>query len=125
MTKRKNNNLKLFIVMGITLVLAIMAVQTIWVGYNLWAYSNDVVESSWNAEYYPQIREGANKVYEAAMEGRSKFYNSENLFIRWISNMNNNLIRLPLSLLIITSPVWFLYLVRTYNLNKRRRRARR
>jgi len=107
MKTRTKRNLMAIIVMVITLVLLVYSLLTIWVGFNLAMFSMEAVEYS---EQYTEIQ-----------AAREAFYNSENLFINWLSNLSNNLIRLPLGLLIIASPVLFIFCVRKYNMNKRKR----
>ena len=113
-----------FIVMLITVALAVLAVQTVWVGINLALCSIDVVEASDNASEYPEIRANANTVYENVSETRDIFYNSHNPYIKWLSNMNNNLVRFPFALLVIASPFLFVLSVRKYNLSRRAKKAR-
>lgn len=121
---KRTQDFKLVVILGILFVLAIMAVQTVWTGLNLCLYSIEVEESGRNADCYPEIRAYADEVYGQVEEGRSKFYNSNNAYIRWISNASN-LVRVPVAIIVISSPVLFIYLVRSYNLNKSRRRARK
>ena len=126
MKTRTNENLKVIIILAVLGILAVLAIKTIWVGFNLAMCSSDVIESSWHASEYAAIREEANAVYESTSVTRAKFYNSSDLYIRWLSNMSNNLVRLPFSLFMICSPWLFICVVRKYNMYKRRqRRARR
>lgn len=89
-------------------VLVVLAAQTLWVGMNLIVYSFEATEYSVQ--------------YEEIQEARSEFYNSSNPFINWLSNMSNNLIRVPFSLLIIASPFLYVMFVRK---NKELKRSRR
>lgn len=125
MTRRTKENLKVIIVLGILGILILLAAKTVWVGINLAMCSSDVIESSWNADSYPQIRAEADAVYKSVSVTRNGFYNSSDLYIRWLSNMNNNLIRVPFSILMILSPFIFFYGVRYYNISKRRKRRAR
>lgn len=93
-------------------VLVVLAVQTIWVGWNLCVFSFEVTEYS--------------AQYEEIQAARSEhFYNSSNPYINWLSNMSNDLIRVPFSLIVIVSPFLYVMFVRKSNKLKRmRRRAR-
>lgn len=123
MKTRLNKNIKVIAAIAILVILVVLAVKTVWVGINLCIYSNAVVESSWNASEYAAIRAEADAVYENVSAARDKFYNSSDAYIRWLSNLSNNLIRLPLSALIVISPYLFFNIVCKYN--RRKRIARR
>ena len=107
MTRRTKENVRVITKIAILGILVLLACKTIWTGLNLLSYSVDVSESSAYADMYSQIRVEADTVYEAASIGRAKFYNSPDMFVRWISNMSNNLVRIPLSILIVLSPYLF------------------
>jgi len=106
MTKRTKENLAVIIVIAITLILFVYSLMTIWTGLNLAMFSFEAVEYS---EQYTEIQ-----------TAREAFYNSENHYINWLANLSNDVIRIPLSLLIIASPVLFFMSVRKYNLSRRK-----
>ena len=120
----RKKNLYVFVVMTIFVALCILSLHTFFIGFNLVMYSNDVVESEQYADYNYMARESANNIYDSVNESRDKLYNSSNPYTRWLSNMNNNLVRVPLGLIIIASPFLFISGVKKYNLNKRRKNAR-
>ena len=110
MTKRTKENLQVTLVVMIVAVLIVFAVQAIWVGFNFMMFRVDIVEHG---------------LYEEASAARETFYNSENLFINWLSNMTNEVVRIPVLLLFSFAPVIFLWGVRKYNLSKKEtKRAR-
>lgn len=124
MTKRTKQNFKLIVTLAVLAVLVVFALKTLWVGFNLMMYSNEVIESGRYANEYYQIREEANAIYESVNIGRANFYNSSDVYVRWLSNLNN-FVRIPFGLLMIFSPYIYVSVVRNYNINKRRRRRTR
>lgn len=124
MTKRINQNFKLIVTLAVLGILVVFALKTLWVGVNLSMFSNDVIESERYASEYSQIREGANVIYENVNAARATFYQSEDVYIRWLSNLNN-FVRVPFGIFVIFSPYIFVGLVRNYNMKQRRRRKTR
>lgn len=124
MTKRTKENLRVIVLFAVLGILLVFAVKTVWVGMNLAFCSNAVVESSMYADEYPQIRAEADAVYERVSLQRASFYHSNDMYIRFLSNMNSFL-RIPFGLFMIFSPYLFVMAVRNHNLNKRRRRRTR
>lgn len=120
MIKRIKKNVKTVVLLTVLVILVVMALKTVWVGMNLCFMSNWVVESSQYADEYPAIRKEADIVYNEVSIEREKFYNSEDPYVRWLSNQSN-VVRVPLGLVVILLPFAYVYAVRSYNENKRRK----
>lgn len=123
MNRRLKKCLLLVVEVMVFMVLLMFSAKTIWVGLNLSFFSNEVVESNRYAYSNPNIRIGADKVYEEVNLARSEFYNSSDSYIRWISNMKN-IVRVPLGIIIILSPYLWMSSIRKYNMSIMRRRRK-
>jgi len=120
MNKRTKRNIQAIIILLITLVLTVLAIHTLCIGTELALLSCDVADAELKAGSHPMMRVSANSTYEAVQQQRNKLYYSSNPYTRWISTMDN-VVRLPLGLFIMLSPILFIMAVRSYNLNKRRK----
>lgn len=120
MNKRTKRNIQVIGILLITLVLTVLAIHTFMIGTKLALLSCNVADAEIKASSHPMMRIGADSVYESVQQERNKLYYSSNPYTRWISTMDN-VVRLPLGLIIMLSPVIFIKAVRAYNLNKRKK----
>lgn len=99
------SNLRVLVKAGmqylILAVLTVLALQTAWVGFNLVLHIVDAVEFGLDPT-----------------QAKHLLYNSGSWYIRWLSQMTNNYVRVPFSLLMMASPFLFLKFVRKYNMSK-------
>lgn len=123
MSKRLKNNISAALVLIILAVLVVVSLTTIYTSVSLLELSGEHASAdTWRINDYGKA--AANETQEFVNQQRAKIYNSSNVVVNFVANLDDG-VQETVALLFIFSPFIWIFVVRFYNTKKRKKRKAR